>query len=875
MYSFKKFWLFEEFSDEMWDNPALIFPASDSISYRQLDQMADRWRERVTQSARTSRPLVALDFVTSPEAIAAYIGVLRTGFPLLVVEKGQLNPNTALSNIWHPDIHIACSDTGLEIVQSEAGGVLGAGSAEEPAAELALLLSTSGSTGDPKLVRLSQENIASNAASIAEYLNIKVSDRAATTLPLHYSYGISVVNSYLLVGACLLVTERSVSEAQFWEDARQAHVTSLAMVPHQIELLNHMSPEVWKLPSLRYMTQAGGKLAPGLAKRFAEMATENKWLFFIMYGQTEAAPRISFVPAEDVATAFDTIGKAVPGGRLWLVDDSGKEITGTGVAGELVYQGPKVMMGYAQSRADLALGKECLELRTGDIAERTPGGYFRIVGRLKRFVKLYGLRLSLDQIEAVLSDKGVVANAVSVGDRLVLLHRDSSQGDEVVQIVCDAYALPQDALVAGPLEELPLLSSGKPDQRALRAIAEELIAKNDVERLSARSTESVADTLKRATRSRSVSASDSFTSLGGDSLSYIDVQMFLEERLGQAPQGWENMTVSQLSNLLAAPAAARSRGVVAIGSDIVLRLAAITMIVIGHASDYSIFYGGTWMLILLIGFSAAKFQMRQIEEGNYGKIILKTLYLIIPLYYILLICYGLMRENVPLDYILLVGNYRIWSYGTLLEPYWFVSLYVQIVVFLAIVSIIPSARHSIEKYPWASAAVLNLLLIVVMTVEYILKGEIGGVPYHVERGFAECLSIFAAGWMICKMRDEKTVFVTFILVCVDMVLLTGLGMQKFVAAKLAATVAILAFYPQFMAPLPLARMLSLLASTTLFVYIIHNPIVFFVSKLGMFEVLNVVIVIVLSFSLAVAMKYIFDMLTMLIMKRSLRYRSAF
>lgn len=207
-------------------------------TYGELDARAEAWRDRLSTAAAGGRPVVALDFVSTPEAIAAYLGALRSGLPLLVVEAGQLAPGTRMRDTWRPELHVAAGPDGLELHHDTTAPPPAPDTAPHP--DLRLLLSTSGSTGDPKLVRLSGQNIASNASAIASYLDLTARDRAASTLPFYYSYGLSVLNSYLAAGASLYLTERSVTEAAFWDGARAAGVTSLALVPHQLDLLEHM-----------------------------------------------------------------------------------------------------------------------------------------------------------------------------------------------------------------------------------------------------------------------------------------------------------------------------------------------------------------------------------------------------------------------------------------------------------------------------------------------------------------------------------------------------------------------------------------------------------------------------------------------------------
>jgi amino acid adenylation domain-containing protein len=541
------FWVFEGFDLRL---PALVRKSGAIISYADLDVLAEAWRLRLEKLVDQGvveglRPLVALEFETSPEAIAAYLGTLRSDFPLLLLEPGKHEAQEAMLAVYRPDIMLARDASGFDLRAVKPLAVATDG-LPDPHPHLRLLLSTSGTTGDPKLVRLSAENIASNASAIADYLRITPSDRAITTLPLFYSYGMSVLNSYLSAGAALVLNDHSVVEQAFRVAFVQGGATSMALVPHQLDLLRHSGFTGTELPGLRYITQAGGRLDTETIRSFSAMGAENGWALVVMYGQTEAAPRISYVPPEALPQAAGTIGRAIPGGRLWIVDDAGTEITASGVAGELIYAGPNVMMGYATSRADFAQSPEVDELHTGDVAERTDDGFFRIVGRLRRFVKLFGLRCSLDQIETRLQARGIRAQAVAVDDNLVLLLQEVDHIEAARACLVEAFGIPASVIHAGPLEELPVLPSGKIDHRSLSRIAASVL-QAEIARSGHETITSLAETFRRATRSPTVGPLDSFTSLGGDSFSYIEVQMAVEEYLGRAPQGWENMSLAELA----------------------------------------------------------------------------------------------------------------------------------------------------------------------------------------------------------------------------------------------------------------------------------------------------------------------------------------
>lgn len=803
------------------DAPALIIPGEPVIAYGALDRMAEAWRSDLLAMAAGRRPVVALEFATTPDAIGAYLGALRSGLPLLLVEPGQLGPDSPLQRTWQPDIRIATTDGVLRALRNEAP----ASDLPEPHPDLALLLSTSGSTGDPKLVRLSGRNIASNAEAIAAYLAITPADRAMTTLPLFYSYGFSVLNSYLAAGAALILTERSVIEPAFWETFRDHGATSLALVPHQFDLLERGSFAAQSLPGLRYITQAGGKLAPDSVRRFDALGKAAGWDLVLMYGQTEAAPRISYVPPAALPRAADTIGQAIPGGRLRLIDETGAEIPGAGVAGELVYDGPNVMMGYAETRADLARGAEVTELRTGDIAERTEDGLYRVVGRMKRFVKIFGLRLSLDQIEALLRERGIAAQAVAVGDRLVLLHEDPAAGPAARDAVAAAYELPLAEIHAGHLDDLPLLASGKPDHKALRELAAEVLR---VEAARPKPTgQSLAEILRQATRSAHVGPQDSFNSLGGDSLSYLQVQMALEERLGTAPAGWENMSLSTLEALSATSGSRPGWSPVSI--DVLLRIVAISFVVIQHATDYPL-YGGVWILIALMGFSAARFQMQLIAEGQALRLGIRMLYPLLPLYYLLLFSYDFLRADAPITSYILFADYEPIS-GSLLSVYWFVSFFAKVVAILMLFAAIPQARLLLVREPWATPAVAATALLLLQAAllaqgDYV-KDHISAWPWqhYTTHGFIECLPFFLVGWMIRRMQGVLQIAATVVTAVVMLGLFSRFDTTPTTMVILALSLTLIAIDPKVQLPVRLARMLQSLASVTLFVYLLHQIVI--------------------------------------------------
>lgn len=330
--------------------------------------------------------------------------------------------------------------------------------------DLALLLTTSGSTGSPKFVRQSYANIRANAASIAEYLKLDETERPITTLPLHYTYGLSIVNSHLLAGAALLVTDKSLTRREFWSFFKQAGATSFGGVPYTYEMLDRMRFQRMDLPTLRTMTQAGGKLSPALHRKFAEEARAAGRRFVVMYGQCEATARMGWLPPEKAVEKCGSMGIAIPGGKFRLVDEEGGEITAPGVVGELVYEGANVTLGYAERGEDLRLGDEWKGvLRTGDMARFDEDGYYYITGRKKRFLKIYGNRVNLDEVDSLVKEKFPVLDCASAGadDRLWVFITDESRTEAVREFLAQKTRLNPSAFRVAFLEEIPKSDSGK------------------------------------------------------------------------------------------------------------------------------------------------------------------------------------------------------------------------------------------------------------------------------------------------------------------------------------------------------------------------------------------------------------------------------
>lgn len=267
--------------------------------------------------------------------------------------------------------------------------------------ELSLLLPTSGSTGSPKLVRHSYRNIEANAENVRRLFKLDGTEKAMAILPMHYTMGLSVIASHLLAGATLLLSGRSLLDKGFWATLKEA--TSFTGVPYSYEILTKMRFTRMDLPNLKVITQGGGKLTEAMWNTLAQYAQDKGKQFIATYGQSECTARMAYLPAEMALEKVCSIGIAEPGGQLSVIDENGNETFEGEAQGEMVYRGENVTLGYATCREDLLKGDENHGImHTGDLARRDADGCYYIIGRLKRFLKIFGLRIGLDEVERMI-----------------------------------------------------------------------------------------------------------------------------------------------------------------------------------------------------------------------------------------------------------------------------------------------------------------------------------------------------------------------------------------------------------------------------------------------------------------------------------------
>ncbi len=457
-------WNFSSFGN----NTALIDDSGKKYTYSELDTAGKQLADAVGK-----RCLVFSFCLNSPGSVIGYTSFINHGIvPALLSAHLEKDLRKDLIETYKPSFIWAPSDMegefdGYEKVYSAYDYVLmkaANGSDAKLHEDLALLLTTSGSTGSPKFVRQSYENIKSNTESIIEYLNIDSSERAITTLPMNYTYGLSIINTHLMAGATIILTEKTLMQKEFWELFKKEEATSFGGVPYTYEMLDRLRFFRMDLPSLRYMTQAGGKLTPELHKKFAEHSIENGREFIVMYGQCEATARMGYLPAEYSVAKYGSMGIAIPGGKLLIIDVDGKEIEEPEVSGELVYEGPNVTLGYAECAEDLSKGDERNgRLETGDMAKRDEDGFYYIVGRKKRFLKIFGNRTNLDEVDRMIKTEfgNVDCTSGGVDDCLYIFVTDDNLVEPVKKFVVEKTGFHHSAIKVVKLDEIPKNDSGK------------------------------------------------------------------------------------------------------------------------------------------------------------------------------------------------------------------------------------------------------------------------------------------------------------------------------------------------------------------------------------------------------------------------------
>ncbi|MEU7901673.1 AMP-binding protein [Actinoplanes sp. NPDC049118] len=769
------------------DRTALI-TADEHVSYAELAARIDV----AARSFGDRRRLILIAGGNAVDAVAKYLGALAAGHAVLLVPDDDAVIES-LTATYDPDV--VCRPAGARWAITERRS----GSAHVLHPDLALLLSTSGSTGSPKLVRLSYENLRANAESIAAYLGIRHTDRAATTLPLHYCYGLSVLHSHLVRGAGIILTGLSVADADFWALFRRARGTCLAGVPYTFTLLDRVGFDAMDLPDLRYVTQAGGRMPADQVRRYAELGRRRGWDLFVMYGQTEATARMAYLPPDRASSSPGAIGVPIPGGTLRLAPSGD---SAEAPVGELVYSGPNVMLGYAGGPADLALGRTVHELFTGDLARRTDDGLFEIVGRRSRYAKVFGLRIDLERLEAGLEADGVRACCVTADDELVVAVEDAARADNARRLIASRCGLPARAVRVLVLAELPRLPSGKADIQAVAALA---AARSPAERPD--ETDLLA--LYAEILDRPDATEDStFVGLGGDSLSYVEMSVRLEQILGSLPAGWHTTPIRQL-RAGQARAAPRRRWR-SLDTGVALRAVAIVLIVGTHAGLFTV-RGGAHLLLAVAGAGFARFHLSDNPRRHRVRHLAASVARIAVPSSLFLAVVAALDDRYSWQNVFLLNE----AIGPRMGPqrhYWFVETLVYTLLALLAVAALPAFDRWERRLPFALPVAV---LAAGLAVRY---GLVPLTPWDNFATPALLFWFFALGWAAGKAGSA---WQRLLLTAVGTMSVAGYFGNPLREAVIVAGLVLLIWLPNVPSLAAVNRIAGVLAGNSLYVYLTH------------------------------------------------------
>lgn len=728
------------------DRPALL--GADALTYAELEQ---RVAARVEQlvGPRRVHVLVARN---TPAFIVEYLACLRLGHVVALTTQcraGDARTTYADVTDLHPD--------------------------------LAVLLSTSGSTGNPKAVRLSHRNLEANADSIVQALGLSARDRVLTSLPGAYSYGLSVINSTLAVGGALVLTSDSITDQSFWETARAHAATVLPGVPYTFEMLDRLGDEVLAgVTSLRLLTCAGGRLPAAAVRRWASAGERQRWGLAVMYGQTEATARMAVLPPSQAARYPDSAGLPVPGGRFEI---RGADADGVG---EIVYSGPNVMMGYATVREDLARGAEVEELVTGDRGRLVDGRLY-VTGRSARFAKVRGLRIDLNDVERALEP--LTAVCVEVNGELGVVA--DAPVDTVRARVMQATGLGCAAVrvIEAPV---PRLGNGKVDRGAAVGMfdmaGESELAGSRQDQLLAAYSRLLGVTARPA---------DSFRGLGGDSMSYVAVSIEVERILGFVPDRWHEQPIEALVGLRSGGRGAET--------SIVLRAVAILLVLGSHAAVIDI-RGGAHLLMALVGYNFARFQVGRSSPAVWASI-------------------GWMLFPA----VIWVGLAVTWTWQPyspsalgltwITQPvtdgpdwrYWFIGALLWILPMAVLILRMERVAQWRARWPfgWAAGATAATFALAVWLVPDARPSSLFS-PWAV-------LWVFFLGWAVWEARSgRQRMFVSAMSLA-----LVAVTFSESRLGVIAAGLLLLIWVPRLRLPRPVVVAVAAVAQASLFIYLVH------------------------------------------------------
>lgn len=444
------------------------------MSYGELVEFSQEFYSKIGK-----RTLIFILCENSAGALAAYVSCLNNRVvPLMVSANIDHDMLKNLIDVYHPEFlwlpsHLCEQFHYTSAFQSMRYSLLTTNLEPYPLYDdLSLLLTTSGSTGSAKYVRHSYNNVISNAANVAKVFELDENERGMCSLPLQFTQGLNVATSHLLAGATALLSTDNLMQKTFWDFFKKNQATSMTCVPYSVELLDRLRFFRMDLPAFKVLNEGGGRLPDQLFMKCAEYAQTTGRKFIPTYGSTETTSRMAYLPAELSIHKCGSIGRPLPNCSFELLDDDGNLITEEQKVGEIVFKGPNVTLGYAECGADLLKGDERFGVyHTGDLAYFDEDKCFFIVGRKKRFLKIFGYRISLDEVERLIKDAFHVECAcVGTDKKLTVFTTQEGTEKNIIHFLADKTGLHHSAFAVTVLESIPKNDTGKTQYKKLEEL---------------------------------------------------------------------------------------------------------------------------------------------------------------------------------------------------------------------------------------------------------------------------------------------------------------------------------------------------------------------------------------------------------------------
>ncbi len=455
---------------------ALISEKNSEYSYNELDKFSHQIKEKLKK-----RSLILLLNDNSIASVFFYIGLIQNNHLILLLNsKNKLSYIKKIIKLYDPDFICSPKTLGFlnnknlfkKVLNFEIYDLKKSLNSKKKLLNknICLLVSTSGSTGSPKFVKQTFENIRINSKSIIKYLKINLRSTGITSLPLNYTFGNSIINTHLFVGAKNVITNKSVLEKSFWQIFVKNKVSILYGVPFIFEIIYKLKIFKKDFKHLKIIAQAGGKLSEKIQLILSKYSKKFKKKFFIMYGQAEATTRISYLPCNLSGKKLNSIGKVISGGKIELIDKKNKIIKEHNKEGEIIYKGKNVCMGYSFSKNDLKKKDDWNGIiRTGDIGRKDKEGYFYIVGRIKRSIKIYGVSTNLDEIENMLKNRFKNSEFAVIGseNKIKIFFNHLKIKKKIIEFLFKNLEVNESVIDLKFIKKIPKLINGKLDYESL------------------------------------------------------------------------------------------------------------------------------------------------------------------------------------------------------------------------------------------------------------------------------------------------------------------------------------------------------------------------------------------------------------------------